>query len=63
MGRLVNNMLRWDGHAVRTGDKRWPDRIMTCSTDGRRGRGLAEVKWERKLRGYGDEEEEVERVG
>ena len=56
-------MLRWDGHAVRTGDKRWPDRIMTCSTDGRRGRGLAEVKWERKLRGYGDEEEEVERVG
>ena len=28
--RMENNMLKWNGHVLRMGDKRWPKQILTC---------------------------------
>jgi hypothetical protein len=44
--RLESNMLKWYGHVLRMEDNRWPERIMTWSPEGRRGR--PEIKWERE---------------
>ena len=49
LGRLVKNILRWNGHVVRMGDKKWPRKIMTWSPEGSRGRGLPEMKCEKEV--------------
>jgi hypothetical protein len=45
--RMENSMLKCYGYVVRIEDNRWHKRIMTCSPEGRRRRGRAEVKWEK----------------
>jgi hypothetical protein len=60
--RMENNMLKWYGHVVRMKDSRWPKRIMTWSSGGRRRRGRPEAVGEKKGReGYEGEELNIRR--
>jgi len=46
--RTENSMLKCYGYVVRMEDNRWRKRIMTCSPEGRRQRGRAEVQLEKE---------------
>jgi hypothetical protein len=45
-----NNTLKWYGHVVRIGTKRWLVRIFTCSQEGRKRRRKGEKKWEMEVK-------------
>ena len=47
--RMENNVLKWYGHVLRMGDKRWPKRILTWSPEGRKRRERPEKKWEKEV--------------
>ena len=58
---MENNMLKWYGHVVSMKDSRWPKRIMTWSSGGRRRRGQPEVVGKKGREGYETEELNTQR--
>ena len=55
--RMENNMLKWNGHVLRMGDKRWPKQILTCLLEGRKRRGRPEAKCEWEVKESDDAQE------
>ena len=46
---MENNVLKWYGHILLTGDNKWPKRILTWSREGTKRKGRVQIKWERQV--------------
>jgi len=52
--RMENNMLKWNGYALHTGDNRWPKQPITWLPHKKRERerkGRSKMWWEREVEG------------
>jgi hypothetical protein len=49
VGRLEENLSKWNRHVLRMEDNRWHERIVSRSPEGRLQHGRSEVLWEKEV--------------